>query len=300
MAGVAPSPRIHLPAETVAFVEGDSVPIASELTLSAPDSNASEAAVHFAGAYQEGADMLSFSDQNGITGTWNPATGVLSLAGTASISNYELALRSVEFDNSSDDPLDGLRLLTFSITVASGQARASRNLEVFPVNDPPTVSPAETDLTHDGDSTFFAADIELADPDDITLHGATVWISEGLSAGHDLLSAEGTDNISLSLHTDGSGFVLLGEAPVSEYAEVIAGARYAGARTDGTRTISILVNDYEASSAVATVDINVGFTQPLPVDGGCTATDESPPPWTPLALLPLLWLATRRRRASTT
>ena len=50
-------------------------------------------------------DSLTFTNQLGITGTYNSGTGVLTLTGTRSLANYQTALRSVRYANSSDTPL---------------------------------------------------------------------------------------------------------------------------------------------------------------------------------------------------
>ena len=39
-------------------------------------------------------DRLNFTDENGITGSYNTSTGILTLTGGASIANYQVALRS--------------------------------------------------------------------------------------------------------------------------------------------------------------------------------------------------------------
>ena len=50
-------------------------------------------------------DTLTFVNQNGITGSYNSGTGVLTLTGTATKAQYQTALRSVTYSNlSSDDP----------------------------------------------------------------------------------------------------------------------------------------------------------------------------------------------------
>ena len=49
-------------------------------------------------------DALAFDDQNGITGSYDAGTGVLTLSGTATIADYRTALRSVRFTSPSDDP----------------------------------------------------------------------------------------------------------------------------------------------------------------------------------------------------
>ena len=42
-------------------------------------------------------DVLAFTTQNGISGSWNAATGVLTLSGSSSVANYETALRSITY-----------------------------------------------------------------------------------------------------------------------------------------------------------------------------------------------------------
>ena len=49
-------------------------------------------------------DVLGFANQNGISGSYNAGTGVLTLSGMASVANYQAALRSVTYFNSSDNP----------------------------------------------------------------------------------------------------------------------------------------------------------------------------------------------------
>ena len=49
-------------------------------------------------------DTLNFTNQNGITGSYNGSTGVLTLTGSASLANYQTALRSITFSSTSDNP----------------------------------------------------------------------------------------------------------------------------------------------------------------------------------------------------
>ena len=53
---------------------------------------------------QSPADSLLFTDPNGITGSYNSATGgILTLSGTTTLANYQTALRSVTNSNTSDE-----------------------------------------------------------------------------------------------------------------------------------------------------------------------------------------------------
>jgi hypothetical protein len=64
-------------------------------------------------------DTLSFTNANGITGSYSAATGVLTLSGTTTSANYQAALRSVTYSNSAGAfPATALRTVTFGLGVA--------------------------------------------------------------------------------------------------------------------------------------------------------------------------------------
>jgi hypothetical protein len=48
-------------------------------------------------------DLLVFNNQNNISGSYDAATGVLSLTGTASVAAYQAALQSIDFSTTSTD-----------------------------------------------------------------------------------------------------------------------------------------------------------------------------------------------------
>ena len=64
---------------------------------------------------------LAFATQGTISGTWNATTGELALTGIATKAQYETALRSVTYENTSDDPSEAMR--TVSFTVSDGDSR---------------------------------------------------------------------------------------------------------------------------------------------------------------------------------
>ena len=69
--------------------------------------------------YQIGEDVLSFSDQSSITGQFDANTGILSLSGTASISEYESALREIAYENLNDIANLSIRTIEFIINDGS-------------------------------------------------------------------------------------------------------------------------------------------------------------------------------------
>ncbi len=64
------------------------------LTVSDVDNtNLTGATVSISANYASGQDVLAFANQFGITGSWNAGTGVLTLSGSATLANYQTALR---------------------------------------------------------------------------------------------------------------------------------------------------------------------------------------------------------------
>src|SRR5262249_57952274 len=106
----------------------------------------------------------------GITGNYNSGTGVLTLTGTTTVANYQTALRSVTYANSSDNPSTSPRTVTFTANDGTNTGSATRGITVSAVNDPPvnTVpgaqgTPQNTPLVFSGGNL-----ISVADPDAVT------------------------------------------------------------------------------------------------------------------------------------
>ena len=75
---------------TLGYTENGSSVLASSVSVADSDSaNLASARVSMTINYVNGEDSLVFTNQNGITGTWDPDTGVLSLTGSATRSNYQ-------------------------------------------------------------------------------------------------------------------------------------------------------------------------------------------------------------------
>ena len=75
---------------TLAYTENDAPTVVdSGLTVSdADNANLASATVTISAGFATGEDTLAFTNQNGITGSWNAGTGVLTLSGTATVANY--------------------------------------------------------------------------------------------------------------------------------------------------------------------------------------------------------------------
>ena len=130
--------------------------ISSTLLVTDPDSaNLIKATVQITSGYQNnsgGHDVLSFTNQPGITGSFNATTGVLTLTGTSGVGNYRTALRSVKFSSSGTNVSTANRTLTITVTDNSGSATATslpvtRTVTVLTTNTPPGLTGHSSDAT---------------------------------------------------------------------------------------------------------------------------------------------------------
>ncbi|UVL30931.1 VCBS domain-containing protein [Pseudomonas donghuensis] len=140
--------------------------INSALTVTDIDSsNLTGATVSITSNFATGQDVLAFTNQNGITGSYNAGTGVLTLTGAATVAQYQTALRSVTYSNSSDNPSTTARTISFQVDDGTAANHASNvattTVTVSAVNEAPTTSGLAITET----SISFVA----ADPDNATL-----------------------------------------------------------------------------------------------------------------------------------
>src|SRR5262249_31833302 len=148
------------------------------------------ATVAIIGGFTVGQDVLGFADQNGITGSFNPATGVLTLSGTAGVALYQAALRSVTYLNSSRNPSTLTRVVTFTVddgSASNNLGSATRAPPVAAVNDAPVVTASAGVLAYveNQPATAIDAGLALGDVDSPSLVGATVALTTGFAEGQD-------------------------------------------------------------------------------------------------------------------
>jgi hypothetical protein len=170
---------------TLAFVENDAAtPISANIVVADVDSpQLAGATVAITSNFAAGEDVLGFTNQNGISGAFNASNGVLTLSGTATVAQYQAALRSVTFRNTSDNPSTSPRTITFTVRDSGGASNSvSRSVSVASVNDAPVVvnqnrgTPEDTPLAitftaSDVDSSSFTFEI-VSGPSNGTLSGS--------------------------------------------------------------------------------------------------------------------------------
>ncbi len=107
-------------------------------------------------------DELLFTNQNGITGFYNTSTGVLTLTGLASVANYQTALRSVQYQNTSSTPTSTARVI--EIFVDDGESPSNIISNTVAINQPPAITSSTLNTVINNSITIDLTTI-INDPD---------------------------------------------------------------------------------------------------------------------------------------
>jgi len=100
-----------------------------------------------------------------ITALYDPDTGELTLVGDDTSANYEAVLRTLNYNNLSQNPSQVDRTLSFEVTDSRGEiGNETATIEVTPVNDPPVWTAPDTQVGSEDESLQLPA-ITLGDVD---------------------------------------------------------------------------------------------------------------------------------------
>ncbi len=195
---------------TLNYTENDGpVAIHSNVNLNDFDStNLVGATVQITSGFSASQDLLAFTNQLGITGSYNPTSGVLTLTGTTTVANYETALRSITYENTSEAPTSSR---TISFTVDDGSATSAvgtRSIAITPLNDTPNaVADTSTALEAGGVANGTAGtdptgnvltndtDVDAGDTKTVSGVAAGVVGSASTNVGSAVLGTYGSINI---------------------------------------------------------------------------------------------------------
>ena len=248
-------------------------PLAADggVTVTDPDSPTLQSAtVAITSNFVSAQDELGFVNQLGITGNYNDATGVLTLAGPASVANFQTALRAVTYENVSDDPNPPARQLTFIVHDGSlSSTPATRTITLGASNDPAAVSTAAGPLIYtEGDpATVIDTTLAVNDPDDANLTGATVQITAGRQSGDELLFTD-SFGVSNGGYDAGTGLLTLtGTASPASYQQALRAVQYrhTGDAPVGSRTVTFRADDGDGLGPGGTRTINITAVNDAPV-----------------------------------
>ena len=250
-------PTLTIESSPLSFTESSAPEVVSPtLMISQPNGRLITGATIRLNGYIAGQDALQFVDQEGITGSWDSAAGVLTLTGTATAATYQSALESVAYFNSSQDPSQCARSAQFVVTDALfSSMSATRQINVAAVNNAPTIAAPQSQFTVEDVPLAFSVSsgngITLADVD-----------SEGNPEQVTLTVTNGTLTTSDAPNAPASNITLT--APLNSLNGALDGLVFTpSANYFGTTSITISINDLGNTgtpgprSASVTIPINV-------------------------------------------
>ncbi|MBX9269401.1 Ig-like domain-containing protein [Chromobacterium violaceum] len=304
---VSAAPVLATSGSSAAFTAGDnatSTPVAVDGGITVSDNvspTLASGTVSITGNFHSGEDVLAFSNTNATTygnivASYNSGTGVLTLTssgGTATLAQWQAALRAVTYTDSAVTPNTATRTVSFQVADGSSNTSSAvtRTVTVTATDQTPIA-------TASGGSTAFAAGdnatstpvavdggITLSDLDNTTLASATASITGNFHSGEDVLSFTNTSAVTygniVASYNSGTGVLTLtssgATATLAQWQAALRAVKYTDSAVtpnSATRTVSFVVNDGSKSSAATTKTVTVAATDQTPIataSGGSAA-----------------------------
>lgn len=288
---------------SAAFTAGDNttstpVTVDSGITLSDSDNTTlSSATVAITGNFHSTEDMLAFTNTSGVTygniiASYNSGTGVLTLTSagaTATVAQWQAALRSVTWTDTAVTPNTATRTISFSVNDGTKTSvAATRTVAVASTDQTPIATTSGPGATYalgtPGATIPVDSGLTLSDLDNTTLSSATVAITGNFHSAEDVLAFTNNNvstygNIAAS-YNSGTGVLTLtssgATATIAQWQSALRAVTWADSATTpntATRVISIAVNDGTKSSAAVTRAIDMSI--PVPVVTGITTASDT-------------------------
>ena len=276
----------NLETTPLGYTEGSpAVNVTSAITVQDVDNaNLAGGTVRISGGYQSSEDLLNFSTQNGITGSWSTFAGTMTLTGPSSVANYQAALRSITYVNTNNDnPSTASRTISFRVNDGTANSsEVSRSVTITAVNDAPVLAGIETsDITYtEGDApTIITNSMTVTDADNAYLLSATVHIGTNYMQGEDTLRFMNQHGISGSWNGSTGTLTLSGSALVAYYLQALRSVTYQNTNnlnpSSAIRTVEFRVYDGTDISNVVTRNIRITPVNDAPVLSNIETTSIS-------------------------
>ena len=250
----------------------------------------SSATVQISANYIAGEDVLEFvgaTTTGNITGSFDPVSGTLTLqsaGSTATLAQFQAALRLVKYSNASFNPTSAVRTVSYQVSDGTLSSNVMTSLiTVVPANNAPTVSGTSVlAYTEKGAAQVINPSIVVADVDN-ALVSATVRISANNSATQDFLGFVGdatTGNITGSFS---GGFLTLispgGTATVAQFQAALRRVTYVNTSANPStlpRSVTYQVSDGTILSTAVTSTINITAVNDAPTLVGASTLIYTP------------------------
>jgi len=240
------------------------IPISGTLLVTDPDSRNCTKAVVTIQNYQPG-DQLSFTPQNGITGSFDAVHGVLTLSGTSYVGNYRTALRSAFFSTTGTAGTRTLSIIVTDDNAPTPATSLSVTRAVTVIDRSPVLSGVPTAVLSCSGTipVVIAPAATVTDPYSGTLTQATVQMTGNYQNGWDLLSARPAAGITSTFDANTGTLTLSGTATLDVYSTVLQTVTYqtsSAATTVTTKAVTFTLYDGTAYSSPSSRQIVLSDT----------------------------------------
>ncbi|HYI48794.1 MAG TPA: hypothetical protein VEX35_10060 [Allosphingosinicella sp.] len=250
---------------------GPPVDVASGVTVSDADQAVIQGAtVAITGGFAAG-DTLTFTAGGGITGSYDAATGVLSLTGNASFAQYQTVLDSVGFTTPGDNPSTATRTISFTVfdgLINSDPAIAT--VTVTATNDAPVNTVGAPVATSEDAAPVAVTGLAVSDVDSgaltVTLSVGRGTLAVATVPGGAAVSGSGTGSVQLS----GT------QAEINTTLAALNGVTYTPTpNVNGPDTLTMTTDD-GTDQDVDPVSISVAAVNDAPTVAGDGTEDAAP------------------------
>lgn len=271
-------PILQLTSANATYVEGatpvlliESIPDASPEITDLDDINIESANILLMNRPDGASERLSATGQFGITPIYDPATGLLSLTGSATLAQYETVLASLSYENTSTSPDNTVRQLAISLSDGelyslpvslrvSVQGQSNAPLIILDADGANSPNFNISYIEGDGAKPLADTDASVTDADSDNLVAMTIRISNLLDGASEILHLEEDPDSSLEV-TYSLGLILIrGVASVEEYEQLLLSLTYSNISENPSlaeRVIEVIAADGTNNSTPVYARVNL-------------------------------------------
>ncbi|MEC0174110.1 S-layer homology domain-containing protein [Paenibacillus favisporus] len=283
MTNASTQPQIATSDGTTSFRAGNNTiatPVTVDSNISIMNSDTptlSSAQVRITSGLQSGEDLLGFVNNSAtqygnILGSYDSINGTLTLTSSgasATITQWQQALRAVTYSNTAITPNTANRIITFMVNDGTATSNpADKTVTVTAVNQTPMLTTTGGTSTFNGTAVAIDSGLTLSDLDNRTMSSATVSISGNFFSNEDVLiftsdgSANGNIAASYNVLTGTLTLTSSGAlATIAQWQQALREVTYDNTsknpNTSAIRTITFTVSDGITSSNPATKTVKV-------------------------------------------
>ncbi len=228
-----------------------------------------------------------------VTNSGATVNVVPTAGGDITSTQTEQLLRSITYLNNASDPIIGDRTFDFVLNDGQSDSNVATSIITIPVNTPPNIDLDDDDSStatgNDYQATFSTnpvvisgGDVTITDNTNSNMQSATITLTNRPDGNIESLAVNGTlpTGITTTGYDPATGIITLtGDASIADYQTAIRQIEYDNtALVDGAqRIVTVIVNDGEFDSAIATTTITPDVPPVVNTDYQTVFTEDRDP-----------------------